>query len=277
MSYKKINFLIIALTITFLFGCEKDDSTNNNTIVVNKEGTFKGTFTYKDANIDTTILDYVISLTKIADNKYNATSSDGAFDIEVIDSNGSLNVTDEFKDVYTNFTGTLSNTAFSFESNGNIAGNLFQTGFVGTKVTTPNPTPTEAYFIFDDTTVTCNLYSNNCGLSTGFYKNFYFEMYGVNSSIGGSLTIRTDTIPTPGVYKAVDYEEYYSQTLDPDEFVVYVSKNIFTGGYYSTGVNGTLIVTEVNGKLAFELNNVSVADFDGNIIKILSKAKGSCK
>ncbi len=278
MSFKKINLLIIVLIITVFSACEKNDSTNTtNNNTATKEGTFKGSFTYKDGTIDTTIADFVVTVTKIRDNKYNALSSDGLLDVDVIDSNGTLYVTDEFKDLYTNFTGTLSNTAFSFESNGNVGGNLFQTGFVGTKVNTPTPTPTEAYFIFDDTTVTCNLYANNCGLSTGFYKNFYFEMNGVNPSIGGSLTIRTDTIPTPGVYKVVDYEEYFSQTLDPDECVVSVSKNMFSGGYSSTGVNGTLIVTQVNGKLAFELNNVSVTDFDKNIIKTLNKAKGSCK
>lgn len=116
-----------------------------------------------------------------------------------------------------------------------------------------------------------------CGMSTGVYKNFYFEMYGVNSSIGGSLVIRTDTVATPGTYRVVDYEEYYSGTLDPDECVVSVSKNMFTGVCQSTGTSGTLVVTQSNGKLSFDLTGVAVDDFNGNIVKTLSKAKGTCR
>lgn len=114
MNLKKINYLIIASIITVFSACEKDDSTSTNTTATSKAGTFKGTFTYKDGNIDTTFVNYEITLTKIADNKYNAVSADGALDIDVIDNNGTLTVTDEFKAVYSNFTGTLSSSSISF-------------------------------------------------------------------------------------------------------------------------------------------------------------------
>ena len=275
MNLKKINYLIIASIITVFSACEKDDSTSTNTTATSKAGTFKGTFTYKDGNIDTTFVNYEITLTKIADNKYNAVSADGALDIDVIDNNGTLTVTDEFKAVYSNFTGTLSSSSISIQSSGDNAGNLFQIGYTGAKVTTP--VTAEAYYTFDDTTVACNPSSVMCGMSTGTYKNFYFEMYGVNSSIGGSLVIRTDTVATPGTYRVVDYEEYYSGTLDPDECVVSVSKNMFTGVYQSTGTSGTLVVTQSNGKLSFNLTGVAVDDFNGNIVKTLSIAKGTCR
>ncbi len=277
MSFKKINFLFIALLITALSACEKDDSTTTNNTSVSKEGTFKGALTYKSTLIDTSFADIEIAITKISDNKYNAASTDGSIDFDVIDNNGTLSVSDEFKATYTAFTGTLSSTAFTFQTTVNDPVGSYQIGYVGAKVNTPTPTNSEAYFIIDDSTITCNPAITSCGLSTGVLGNFYFSLLDANSSSGGSLTIRTDTIPTPGVYNVVDYEEYYSETLAPNECAVFASKNMFSGGSYSTGLSGTVTITSVNGKLAFDLSNVSVADFNGNVFKTISRAKGVCK
>jgi hypothetical protein len=281
MSFKKINFLLIALIITVFSACEKDDSTSTNNNTVSKEGSFKGAFTFKDDNTDTTIVDYVVTLTKIADNKYHVLSADGALDLDVNDNNGTISITDELKDLFTNFTGTLSYTVFSIESDGDDDGNLFQLGYVGTRVNTPSPTTAEEYFIFDDSTIVCDPDYTTCEAQAGSYPYFYFGIYNTpninNNSTGGSLLIRTISQPTPGTYRVVDFERFVNEELAADECVVLASKIFYSTTHYSTGDNGTLIVTQKDGKLVYELNNVSVAPAGRTPILYVSKAKGFCK
>lgn len=281
MSFKKINFLFIALIITVFSACEKEDSASSSNTNTSKAGKFKGPFTFKDDYTDTSIQNYEFNLTKIADNKYQILSVDSGFELEVLENNGALSLPDELKAFFTNFSGTINDNSLVIQGNGDDDGNLFQFTYVGTKVNTPTPPLADDYFIFDDSTIICDPDYTDCNFVNASYSYYIFGIYNRsninNPSTGGHLTVKTKNTPSPGTYTVVDYEKFYNDDLGPDECVVNTSKINYSQSFYSTGDNGTLTVTQKDGKLVFELNNVSIAPAGRTPILNMSKARGYCR
>lgn len=276
MTIKKLHYLFLIFSILFFSACEKDSTstTNPNTTEANKEGTFRGSFAFKDDFTDTLIQSYELNLTKTGNNKYKVLSTDGEFDIDIIDNNGTITLTDELKDLFTNFTGSLTNNAFTIQADGDDQGNLFQLGYNGIKTT--NTTLGEEYFIFDNTIINCQPDLTTCETTQASYSYFYFGIYD-NQNTGGALLIRTKVAPTPGTYNVVSYQKFSDEVLASDECIVIASNTQSSPNYYSTGTTGTLVVSQQNGKLVYQLSNVSVALGETYPELTISAAKGYCK
>lgn len=277
MNISKLNILVTAFCVLMYLGCKKEaaTNTNKNTVEASKEGVFKGSFAFVNDETDTLIEGYEITVKKIATNTYNILSADGELDLDIIDNNGSIAITDELKDLFTNFTGKLTSSVLTIQANGDDDGNLFQMGFNGIK-NNPNVTPGEEYFIFDNSTINCNPERTSCEITQSSYSYFYFGIYD-NENTGGSLLIRTKNVPTPGTYSVASYQKFEDENLGTNECIVIASKTHTAPNYYSTGTKGTLVVTQQNGKLVYQLSNVSVALGKDYPELTVSAAKGYCK
>jgi hypothetical protein len=276
--YLTINAILIiigSIIFTSVSSCDDDDEKEEAPI--DNSGIFIGTMSYQSDGIDTSFQDLEFTVTKQGDNNYSITNKD-LLDASFImkDNKGSLSLVDGSGANLKTGVGTLTTTNITLSGSGDNDGDAFTFTYGGVKKGSGGGnTDSEEYFIFNGNRYNADASATVCRLESAPFSFYFIGMYTLTG--GAGCIVRFKKTPTPGTSQVVSYQTYIDENIPENSCTVSVNESFTASGYYSTGTSGTVVVTEMNGKMKFKISNAALAYNPGEPEKTLTDGILICK